>query len=114
TSRQREKMFERVTKRLMRITATRPLRPGRPVATGIAVLSAKYARTHPSLSIAGEHHEPSYRAREKDAPRVFFDSPCAVAAATARRAGVALVLMSAFVLAACAPTIHLDAPAMPT
>ena len=105
-------MCARVTKKLMRITATRPLRAGRPVATGIAVLSAKYARTHPSLSIAGEHHEPSYRAREKDAPRVFFDSPCAVAAATAPR--VAVLLMSAFVLAACAPTIHLDGPAMPT
>lgn len=52
--------------------------------------------------------------REKAALRRFFDGRCAVAAATARRAGAALVLMSALVLAACAPTIHLDAPAMPT
>jgi hypothetical protein len=52
--------------------------------------------------------------RAKDALRGFCAYHRAVAAATARRAGVALALISACVLAACAPTIHLEAPAMPT
>ena len=41
----------------------------------------------------------------------------AVAAATAQRGAprvAALVLISACLLAACAPTLHVDAPAMPT
>src|ERR1019366_6340007 len=106
TSRQREKMFERVTKKLMRITATRPLRAGRPVATGGAVLSAKYARTHPSRSIAGEHHEPFIRGGIKPAPGFFFIPPCPAPPAPPPRAAV--LLMSAFLLAACAPTLHVD------
>lgn len=104
-------MYGQAIRKLTRITEIKPLRAGRPVATGSAVLRRENPRGASFRDYAGRGESVVPRARARDALRISRDSPCAVAAATAPR--VAVLLMSALILAACAPTIHMDVPNLP-
>ncbi len=94
----------------MRILVNNRLRGVRPVATGVAVRIARYARTSLSLS----------RVRGKDAPRGFSAYHWVQGSALPRkretcarfRIQLAAAIISARILAACAPTIHVDAPTL--
>ena len=91
----------------MRITATKC-----ETAAGFALPAAGHGPAPLSIEKCAEAPFSLARVRAKGASsqtsRFSLSTPCQRGA---RRAGV---LFSAFVLAACAPTIHLDAPTMPT
>ncbi len=87
----------------MRIPVNNRLRGVRPVATGFAARIARYARR---ISRS--------RAKAESEGCVSRTSRLTLAAVpTAARRAAALALMSGFLLAACAPTIHVDAPELP-
>jgi len=95
----------------MQIRVNNRLRGARPVATGVAVRIARYAGTHLSLSPV----------RGKDAPRGFSAYHWVQGSALPRkretcarfRIQAAAAIISACILAACAPTIRMDAPGLP-
>jgi|GEM_PF-749575 len=95
----------------MRIPVNNRLRGVRPVATGCAVRIAIYARTHLSLSRAGERRVRLAHFAISPAPsppRPRKRETCA-----RFRIQAAAVLISACLFAACAPTIRMDAPGLP-